>query len=158
MLIAHMPPMKKAGRAMLWAVAGFGVATIVFGLSKSFWLSFAMLALTGAFDNVSVVVRHTLIQALPPESMRGRVAAVNGVFIGASNELGGVESGVTAAWWGPVASVVFGGVMTIVVVAVVAWLWPQVRGFGSLKDARPLDENGDEAGAPDCQALPRKTA
>src|SRR5439155_23952422 len=76
MLIAHLPPMKRAGRAMLWAVLGFGLATIVFGLSKSFWLSFAMLALTGAFDNVSVVVRHTLIQALPPESMRGRVSAV----------------------------------------------------------------------------------
>ena len=141
MLIAHMPPMKKAGRAMLWAVAGFGVATIVFGLSRSFWLSFAMLALTGAFDNVSVVVRHTLIQALPPESMRGRVAAVNGVFIGASNELGGVESGVTAAWWGPVASVVVGGIGTLLVVGGVALVWPQVRRFGSLKDARPVEEN-----------------
>jgi MFS family permease len=139
MLIAHMPPMKRAGRSMLWAVAGFGVATVVFGLSKSFWLSFAMLAVTGALDNVSVVVRHTLVQALPPDGMRGRVAAVNGVFIGASNELGGMESGLTAAWWGPVASVVFGGVMTVVVVAAVAWLWPQVRQFGSLKDARPLE-------------------
>jgi len=79
-------------RSMLWAVAGFGVATIVFGLSKSFWLSFAMLAVTGALDNVSVVVRHTLVQALPPDSVRGRVAAVNGVFIGASNDLGGYLS------------------------------------------------------------------
>jgi MFS family permease len=145
MLIAHLPPMKKAGRSMLWAVAGFGLATIVFGLSKSFWLSFAMLALTGAFDNVSVVVRHTLIQALPPESMRGRVAAVNGVFIGASNELGGVESGLTAAWWGPVASVVFGGIGTLLVVAGVASIWPQVRQFGSLKDAGPVREE-DVAG------------
>jgi MFS family permease len=142
MLIAHMPPMKRAGRSMLWAVAGFGLATIVFGLSKSFWLSFAMLAVTGALDNVSVVVRHTLVQALPPDAMRGRVAAVNGVFIGASNELGGLESGLTAAWWGPVTSVVFGGVMTIVVVAAVAWLWPQVRRFGSLKDARPMEPEG----------------
>ena len=125
---------------MLWAVAGFGAATIVFGFSRSFWLSFAMLAVTGALDNVSVVVRHTLVQALPPDSMRGRVAAVNGVFIGASNELGGLESGLTAAWFGPVASVVFGGVMTIVVVAAAAWLWPEVRRFGSLKDARPLEE------------------
>lgn len=141
LLIAHMPPMKRAGRSMLWAVAGFGAATIVFGFSRSYWLSFAMLALTGALDNVSVVVRHTLVQALPPNSMRGRVAAVNGVFIGASNELGGLESGLTAAWFGPVASVVFGGVMTIVVVVVVAWLWPQVRSFGSLKDARPIEED-----------------
>jgi MFS family permease len=142
MLIAHMPPMKRAGRSMLWAVAGFGLATIVFGLSKSFWLSFAMLAVTGALDNISVVVRHTLVQALPPDAMRGRVAAVNGVFIGASNELGGLESGLTAAWWGPVASVVFGGVMTVVVVAAVAWLWPQIRKFGSLKDARPMEPDG----------------
>ena len=158
MLIAHMPPMKRAGRSMLWAVAGFGVATIVFGLSRSFWLSFAMLAVTGALDNISVVVRHTLVQALPPDSMRGRVAAVNGVFIGASNELGGMESGLTAAWWGPVASVVFGGVMTVVVVAVVAWLWPQVRNFGSLKDARPLDEDGGDVGPQGFEVLPAKTA
>lgn len=139
-LIAHMPPMRRAGRSMLWAVAGFGAATVVFGLSKSYWLSFAMLALTGALDNVSVVVRHTLVQALPPDSMRGRVAAVNGIFIGASNELGGLESGLTAAWWGPVASVVVGGVMTTVVVVAVAWLWPEVRRFGSLKDARPIED------------------
>jgi MFS family permease len=139
-LIAHMPPMKRAGRSMLWAVAGFGVATVVFGFSRSYWLSFAMLAVTGALDNVSVVVRHTLVQALPPDSMRGRVAAVNGVFIGASNELGGLESGLTAAWWGPVASGVVGGVMTVVVVAAVAWLWRGVGRFGWLKDERPLEE------------------
>jgi MFS family permease len=140
MLIAHRPPMKRAGRAMLWAVVGFGVATIGFGLSRWFWLSFVMLALTGAFDNISVVVRHTLIQALPPESMRGRVAAVNGVFIGASNYLGGVESGLTAAWWGPVRAVVAGGIGTLLVVAGVAAKWPQVRRFGSLRDARPMPE------------------
>ena len=139
-VIAHRPPMKRAGPSMLWAVAGFGVATIGFGLSRSFWLSFVMLALTGAFDNVSVVVRHTLVQALPPESMRGRVAAVNGVFIGASNYLGGVESGLTAAWWGPVRAVVVGGVGTLLVVAGIAAKWPQVRKFGSLKDARPVPE------------------
>jgi MFS family permease len=154
MVIAHLPPMKKAGRSMLWAVAWFGVATIVFGLSRSFWLSFAMLAITGALDNVSVVVRHTLVQALPPDSMRGRVAAVNGVFIGASNELGGLESGVTAAWLGPVASVVFGGAMTIVVVAAAAWIWPEVRNFGSLKDARPVEEEEPRG----FEVLPAKTA
>src|SRR5204863_4309076 len=113
LVIAHRPPMKRAGRAMLLAVAGFGASTVVFGLSRSFWLSFAMLILTGAFDNISVVVRHTLVQLLTPDDMRGRVSAVNQVFIGSSNELGGFESGVTAAWWGPVASVVVGGIGTL---------------------------------------------
>jgi MFS family permease len=138
-LIAHMPPMRRAGRAMLWAVAAFGLATIVFGLSRSFWLSFLMLALTGAFDNVSVVVRHTLIQALPPDNMRGRVTAVNIIFIGASNELGAFESGVTAAWWGPQTAVVVGGIGTVLVVALIALLSPQVRRFGSLRDARQVE-------------------
>ena len=137
-LIAHLPPMRRAGRAMLWAVAGFGLATVVFGLSEWFWLSFLMLALTGAFDNVSVVVRHTLIQTLPPDNMRGRVAAVNIIFIGASNELGAFESGVTAEWWGPRTAVVVGGIGTIVVVALIALLAPQVRRLGSLRDVRPL--------------------
>jgi MFS family permease len=135
-LIAHLPPMRRAGRAMLWAVAGFGAATVVFGLSTSFWLSLLMLALTGAFDNVSVVVRHTLVQTLPPDAMRGRVAAVNIIFIGTSNELGAFESGLTAEWWGPVAAVVVGGIGTMVVVALVALLAPQVRQLGSLRDVR----------------------
>ncbi len=139
LVIAHLPPMERAGRAMLLAVAGFGVATIVFGMSRSFWLSFAMLALTGAFDNISVVVRHTLIQTLPPDLMRGRVAAVNIIFIGASNELGALESGLTAAWWGPQAAVVVGGIGTLLVVSLVAWLLPQVRRLGSLRDVRPMD-------------------
>src|SRR5207253_7712189 len=130
----HLPPMRKAGKAMLWAVAGFGLATIVFGVSKSFVLSLVMLALTGAFDNVSVVVRHTLIQSLPPDSMRGRVAAVNIIFIGASNELGGFESGATAAWWGPQHAVIIGGIGTILVVATIAMLSPQIRRLGSLRD------------------------
>jgi MFS family permease len=138
-VIAHRPPMRRAGAAMLWAVAAFGAVTIVFGLSRSFWLSLAALALAGAFDMVSVVVRHTLIQLLPPDTMRGRVAAVNNVFISASNELGGFESGVTAAWWGPVWSVFVGGVGTLAVVAAVALKWPQVRRLGSLQDVRPMD-------------------
>ena len=147
LIIAHRPPMERAGRAMLLAVAGFGAATIVFGLSHWFWLSFAMLALTGAFDNVSVVVRHTLIQTLPPDSMRGRVAAVNIVFIGASNELGALESGLTAEWWGPQLAVVVGGAGTLLVVALVAWLLPQVRRFGSLRDVRPIEERSPGAAA-----------
>ncbi|HEY8667860.1 MAG TPA: MFS transporter [Tepidisphaeraceae bacterium] len=139
MIMAHMSPMKKAGRAMLWAVAGFGIATIIFGISTSFWLSLAMLALTGAFDNVSVVVRHTLVQVLTPDSMRGRVSAVNNVFIGASNEIGGFESGLTAALLGPLLSVVLGGIGTILTVIGVAAVWPQVRKFGSLHDAVPAE-------------------
>jgi MFS family permease len=138
MLLAHRPPMKRAGAALLWAVACFGLATIVFAISKNFWLSMAMLFLTGAFDNISVVVRHTLVQVLTPDSMRGRVSAVNNVFIGASNELGGFESGLAAQLLGTVVSVVAGGVCTLLVVAGVAWTWPQVRKFGSLADAKTV--------------------
>lgn len=145
LVVAHLPPMRHAGRAMLWAVAGFGVATIVFGLSTSFWLSFLMLALAGAMDYVSVVVRHTLVQVLPPDGMRGRVAAVNNIFISASNQLGGFESGLTAKLLGAVRSVVFGGIGTLVVVAAVALKWPQVRRFGSLADARPIGTDQTES-------------
>ena len=137
MIVAHRPPMKKAGRAMLLAVAGFGLATIVFGLSRNYWLSLAMLFLTGAFDNISVIVRHTLVQVMTPDPMRGRVSAVNGIFIGSSNELGGFESGVTAKFFGLVPSVVLGGVGTLLVVAATAIIWPEVARFGSLADARP---------------------
>jgi MFS family permease len=156
MLMAHMPPMKKAGRAMLLAVGMFGLATIGFGLSRNFLLSFLMVFLIGAFDNISVVVRHTLVQVLTPDSMRGRVSAVNNIFIGASNELGGLESGVTArlfgqmalgaGWassavaakgWGATASVVFGGIGTIITVVVIAILFPGILRFGRLDQAKP---------------------
>jgi MFS family permease len=132
LLLAHLPPLGKAGRALLLSVAGFGVATIVFGLSTNLWLSLAMLFLTGAFDQVSMVVRHTMVQLTTPDAMRGRVSAVNGVFVSASNELGGFESGLVAHWFGPVISVVSGGIGTLVVVAVTAWASPQLRRFGSL--------------------------
>ncbi len=142
MLIAHLPPMKRAGRGMLLAVAAFGLATILFGLSKWYWLSFLMVFLIGAFDNISVVVRHTLVQVLTPDAMRGRVSAVNNIFIGASNELGGLESGLTAWWLGAVRSVVYGGIGTIMTVITLAYAFPQLRRFGSLRDAVPpeLDE------------------
>ena len=130
--IARRPPFQRAGRTLLLAVAGFGIATIVFGLSTSFWLSLAMLFLLGALDNISVVVRHTLIMIQTPDEMRGRVAAVNSVFIGASNELGGFESGVAAALLGPVGAVVFGGIGTMVVVAAIAYLVPPLRRYGTL--------------------------
>ena len=134
LLTAHLPPLKKAGKTLLWAVAGFGVATIVFGLSRSFWLSLVMLFLTGAFDNISVVIRHTLVQLLTPDEMRGRVSAVNGMFINASNEIGRFESGSTAALFGPILSVVGGGIGTLIVVAVVAIQSPQLRKYGSLAE------------------------
>lgn len=138
MLIAHLPPMRHAGRTLLWAVAGFGAATIVFGLSRWFWLSLAMMFLIGALDNVSVVVRHTLVQMLTPDSLRGRVSAINAMFIVASNDLGGLESGVTAWLVGPMLSVVGGGIGTIVVVLAAARIWPEILTIGSLRDIRPL--------------------
>jgi MFS family permease len=130
--LAHRPPLRKAGAALLWAVAGFGAATIVFGFTRFFWLSMLMLFLTGAFDNISVVVRHTLVLTLTPDEMRGRVNAVNNVFISASNDLGAFESGVVAQLFGPVVSVVSGGVGTILVVILTAVLWPEIRSFGPL--------------------------
>ncbi len=140
MLLAHVPPIRRAGWTMLQAVAGFGAATILFGLSRNFWLSlFAMFAI-GALDNISVVVRHTLIQMLTPDDMRGRVSAVNNVFIVASNDLGGLESGLTAWLVGPILSVVGGGIGTLLVVVGCAWIWPQILSIGSLADLRPADE------------------
>ncbi len=140
LLLAYLPPMRHAGRNLLLAVAGFGAVTILFGLSKSFWLSLAMLTLTGAFDNISMVVRQTLIQLLTPDRMRGRVLAVNYVFIGASNELGGLESGLVAHWFGPVISVVSGGIGTILVALTTAVAAPALRLFGALHEARPDEE------------------
>ena len=140
MWLAHRPSMHRPGLSLLLAVAAFGAATIVFGFSTIFWLSFAMLALTGAFDNVSVVVRGTLMQTLTPDDMRGRVAAVNSIFISSSNELGGFESGVVAALFGSVASVVSGGVGTIIVVLLAAWRWPRLVRLGPLHTSLVADE------------------
>ena len=134
LILAHCPPLQKAGRALLWAVAGFGAATVIFGLSSSFLLSFAMLVICGLADNVSVLVRHTLVQLLTPDEKRGRVSAVNSLFIGTSNELGGFESGLVGHWFGPVAAVVSGGLGTVLVVLAVAWVWPEIRKYGKLGD------------------------
>lgn len=131
-LIAHRPPIQKAGRTLLFGVIGFGLATIVFGLSRNFWLSMLMLMLLGAFDSISVIIRHTLVQLSTPDEMRGRVSAVNSLFIGTSNELGGYESGLVAEYFGTTFSVVSGGVGTLFVVLIVAWLWPQLRNYGAL--------------------------
>ena len=130
--IAHRPPMQKTGWTLITSVAGFGVCTVVFGLSRSFGLSVAMLALLGGLDGISMIVRGTLVQLWTPDEMRGRVSAVNSVFIDMSNELGGFESGALAAAVGPVAAVVGGGIGTIVVVAAVASAWPELRTLDSL--------------------------
>lgn len=137
---ALAPPMQRSGRALLIAVTAFGIATITFGASRSFPLSLAALFVLGAADNVSVIIRGTLLQLLTPDSMRGRVAAVNAVFIGTSNEIGEFESGVTAHWWGATRAVLVGGVGTLLVVAAAAAKWPELRALGRLVDLRPPDD------------------
>jgi MFS family permease len=131
-MLAHLPPMKHAGRTLILAVAGLGLATIVFGYSKWFWLSILMLILLGAFDNISVVIRSTLLLTQTPDEMRGRVSSVNSVFIGVSNELGSFESGFAAALLGPVLAVVLGGVGTILVVMAVMRIWPEMAALKTL--------------------------
>lgn len=131
--LTYRPPMRHAGRDMFLAVAGFGVATIVFGLSRNFWLSMTMLFFTGFFDMISVVIRHTLLQLHTPNEMRGRVSAVNSLFIGSSNELGGFESGVVARIFNPVVSVVSGGVGTLLVVCIWATRFPSLRKLKKLE-------------------------
>ena len=135
LLQAHRGPLRKAGRTLLFAVAGFGAVTIVFGISRNFWLSLLMLSLLGSCDNISVVVRSTLVQVLTPDEMRGRVSALNSLFIGTSNELGAFESGLVANFFGPVISVVSGGIGTILIVLGMTWLSPQLRRYGRLDQA-----------------------
>jgi MFS family permease len=134
-VIAFRPLGRRTGAVMLACVALFGVATLVFGLSRSFWLSLLALAVVGASDMVSVVIRSTLVQIATPPPMRGRVSAVNMVFVGASNELGELESGLTAAWMGTVPSVVFGGLAACVVVAIYCFVFPELRRIDRLEDA-----------------------
>lgn len=136
-LIAHLPPMRRSGRKLFLSVAGFGIATIVFGLSKSFALSLAMLFSLGALDAVSMVIRSTLVQVRTPDEMRGRVSAVNGMFVDTSNELGGFESGALAALIGPVGSVVAGGIGTLVSVVAIMRKWPALAQLDTLHSAQP---------------------
>lgn len=126
-VIAHRPPMRRAGPAMLGCVAGFGACMILFAISRELWLSFALLFTSGVLDNVSVVIRSTLLQSRTPQHLLGRVSSVNQIFIGSSNEIGAFESGVAARLMGVVPSVVFGGCMTLLVVAITAWRAPQLR-------------------------------
>ena len=125
--VAHRPLKRKVGLTMLWCVAGFGVCTIIFGLSRSLIISLVALLLLGAADMVSVIIRGILVQLGTPNSMRGRVNAVEMLFIGASNELGQFESGITAAWFGTVPAVVLGGIGTLLVIAFWAWQFPELR-------------------------------
>jgi MFS family permease len=133
-------PWSRPGVVLLWAVAGFGVATIGFGLSRSFPLSLFCLFLTGIFDNISVVIRLTLEQMITPDHLRGRVSAINYVFIGFSNEFGAFESGATAALFGPTLSVVGGGCATLMVVVLVRWLWPELPRIGPLHTLQPASD------------------
>lgn len=126
-LLAYQPLRRRVGKVMLFCVAGFGAFTIVFGISHSLLLSLVALTLVGANDMVSVVIRGTLVQIATPDSVRGRVNAVDMIFIGASNELGEFESGLTAHWFGTVTAVILGGVGTIAVVALWAWMFPELR-------------------------------
>ncbi|HEY3968490.1 MAG TPA: MFS transporter [Planctomycetaceae bacterium] len=145
LIVAHRPPIERAGRTLLLSVAGFGAATVVFGISRSYTLSLAMLVSLGALDMISVVIRHTLVQLLTPDAMRGRVSAVNGMFIGISNELGEFESAVVAELFrrddnkefGPTVSAVSGGVGTLMIVGLVALFSPPLRRYGRLDGSDP---------------------
>jgi len=135
--LAHHPPLKRAGITLIWAIIGFGAASIIFGVSTSFWLSLGMMFIIGAMDNISVVVRHTLVQLLTPDEMRGRVSAINGIFIVASNDIGGLRAGLVAWLVTPVFSVVSGGIGTIMVVIGAVCFWPQLLKIGSLDSIQP---------------------
>lgn len=154
-LVAHLPPLKNAGRALFVAVATFGILTIIFGISQNFYLSLAALMGLGAADMISVVIRHTTVQLVTPPEMRGRVSAVNLIFIGASNQLGEFESGLTAHWFGTVPAVVLGGVGTLVVVVVCALLFPELRQLRRLDQIAPdkMSSSGPLPAAPKAAAL-----
>jgi MFS family permease len=139
LVLAHRPPFRRAGPTLLYAVAGFAVCIIGFGISRSFLLSGALLLLSGMFDNVSVLIRSTLVQTLTPTDLLGRVSAVNSIFIGSSNEIGAFESGVAASFLGTVPAVILGGVASLAVVGAVAATIPRLRAMGSIEtDAQPV--------------------
>lgn len=127
LVLAYRPPLKHAGVNLLIAVAGFGFSIILFAISRNFYFSLAMLALSGMFDNVSVIIRSTIIQLYTPDNMRGRVASVNSIFVGSSNEIGSFESGLAAKLLGLVPSVIFGGTMTLLIAATTGRFSPKLR-------------------------------
>src|ERR1700683_4344872 len=145
--LAHRPLRRRSGPTLLWAVGGFGIFTILFGVSTSLVLSLISLICLGAADMVSVIIRATLVQLRTPDEMRGRVMAVDMVFIGTSNELGQFESGLTAQWFGTVPAVLLGGVGTLVVIAVWAWKFPELRRAGELSGIRSVSEEASEEAA-----------
>lgn len=136
LLLAHRPFRSRAGVTMLWCVAGFGAFTVLFGISRSLVLSMAALILVGCMDMVNVVVRSTLVQLATPDEMRGRVSAVEMIFVGASNEIGQFESGLTAQWFGAVPAVIMGGVGTLLITALWAWNFPELRRVEKLSSLR----------------------
>jgi sugar phosphate permease len=131
-LVVYWPPVRNTGKKLLAAVFGFGICMIIFGISKNFYLSVFVLALSGAFDNISVVVRGTIMQSLIPLDMKGKVYAVNSIFIGSSNEIGAFESGVAAKLMGVIPSVVFGGTMTLLVVIFTVFRAPKLKNLNFL--------------------------
>jgi MFS family permease len=141
LLLVARPIKRRAGVTMLLCVAIFGVATIVFGLSRNLWLSLIALIITGASDMVSVVVRSSMLQLATPPEMRGRVSAVNWLFVGASNEFGEFESGVTANWWGAVPAVIFGGVASVLVTLSASVLFPKLRRADALTAESLMEVN-----------------
>jgi hypothetical protein len=130
--LAHWPMKRRAGFKMMWCVAGFGLFTVIFGISRNVYLSLFALLMIGATDMVSVIIRSTMVQLATPDEMRGRVSAVNMIFIGASNEFGQFESGLTAQWFGTVPAVVIGGIGTLIVVAAYSWFFPELRNVDRL--------------------------
>jgi MFS family permease len=143
--LAHRPLRGRAGPTLLWSVAGFGVCTVLFGVSTSLVLSLISLIFLGAADMISVIIRATLVQLRTPDEMRGRVMAVDMVFIGTSNELGQFESGLTAQWFGTVPAVLLGGVGTLVVIALWAWRFPELRRAGKLSAMKSVSDDAAEA-------------
>lgn len=143
--LAHRPLRGRAGPTLLWSVAGFGICTILFGVSTSLVLSLFSLIFLGAADMISVIIRATLVQLRTPDEMRGRVMAVDMVFIGTSNELGQFESGLTAHWFGTVPAVLLGGVGTLVVIALWAWRFPELRRAGELAAMKSAADDAAEA-------------
>lgn len=131
-IVVYWPPVKNTGKKLLLAVFGFGICMIIFGISKNFYLSIFVLALSGAFDNISVVVRGTIMQSLVPADMKGKIYAVNSIFIGSSNEIGAFESGLAARLMGVVPSVVFGGTMTLLIVIFTAFKAPKLKNLNFL--------------------------
>lgn len=147
LLVTRLPPWRKPGQVLLMVVVGFGLATVGFGLSTNIYLSLACLFLTGAFDSVSMVIRGTLQQMITPDYLRGRVLAVEYMFIGFSNEFGTFRAGAMASFFGPIVAVVGGGIGTIAVVAVVALLWPALARIGPLNTLKPLEADPNEHAA-----------